>query len=427
MLHHSRFIITLTTLALIATGSIYAQETPQLLKDSFEEGKTAPDGWKRGANLQGVRYIYDRGRGNTGQRSLCLQKTAKRYFPIAQWSRILPLTGQPKSLKVSCQIRAEKVTKAIVDVVFLDKNQKRISHKWASYIGEKQAGDKPVQHNWKEYSGVVSVPEKTAQFEMALQIYGPGKVWFDDLEVTVVKSNTSATNKPAIQKDKNEIEIKVGKGIGRYLLISPDTKQAASKERALLLVLPGGDGSGSFHPFVKRIYENSLSEDFVLAQPIAKMWTQSQKIIWPTTNSKIDSMNYTTEELVGAVIKDVSQKTKIDPSRIYLLAWSSGGPAAYATLLQKQTTVSGAFIAMSVFKPNQLPDLSNAKHRSIYILHSPQDKVCPYPMAKAARDSLSKANVRTTLVEYQGGHGWKGNVYTNIRQGIDWLEKTKAP
>ena len=134
-------------------------------------------------------------------------------------------------------------------------------------------------------------------------------------------------------------------------------------------------------------------------------------------------MKFTTEELIAAVIEDVSKQHKIDPRRIYLLAWSSGGPAAYATVLQKETPLSGALIAMSVFKPDQLPDLKNAKERSIYLLHSPEDKVCPYPMAKTAYDTLSAAGVRTTLIEYPGGHGWKGNVYDNIRQGIEWLQK----
>ncbi len=110
---------------------------------------------------------------------------------------------------------------------------------------------------------------------------------------------------------------------------------------------------------------------------------------------------------------------------MYLLAWSSGGPAAYATLLQKDAPVTGGLIAMSVFKPQQLPDAANAKGRSIYLLHSPQDRVCPYWMAEAGHEAFSKAGVRTTLVNYDGGHGWKGDVYGNIRRGIEWLEKSE--
>ncbi|WP_339731044.1 hypothetical protein [uncultured Gimesia sp.] len=415
-----RYMTSLIVLALLTTGGASATEPDVLLKDSFEEGKKDPDGWKRGANLPGVRYVYDKGRGKTGKRSLSLQKTAKRYFPIAQWYRILPYNGESKTLQVKCQVRAERATKAIIDVQFFDENQNNLGHEWVSYIGIKQAGDSAANHNWKEYSGKVSVPEKTKQIAIALQIYGPGKVWFDDLEVTFAGST------PAAKETKEKgIEVKAGKGVGQYLLIPSSDKTVSDKAQPLLIVLPGGDGSADFHPFVKRIHENALSKEFLLAQPLARQWSSNQKIVWPTTDSKSDAMKYSTEELIEAVIEDISKQHKIDPRRIYLLAWSSGGPAAYATVMQKETLVNGALIAMSVFKPKQLPDPKNAKDRSIYVLHSPEDKICPYWMAKAARESLTNAGVRTNLVDYPGGHGWKGNVYGNIREGIEWLQKTK--
>ncbi|WP_299466200.1 hypothetical protein [uncultured Gimesia sp.] len=420
----TRFALAIIFLASITTGGAFAAEPDVLLKDSFEEGKKDPDGWNRGANLPGVRYIYDKGRGKTGERSLSLEKTATRYFPIAQWYRILPYTGQQTSLRVSAQVRAEQVTKAILDVQFLDANGKHNGHEWVSFIGVEQAGDLPLNHDWKEYSGVVSIPENTKQIGIGLQIYGPGKIWFDDLEATFVPAAAPAKAAPEkTNKAEKAIDVKAGTGVGQYLLVPSSDKTESGKARPLLIVLPGGDGSADFHPFVKRIHEHALSEDFLLAQPIAKKWTTDQVIVWPTTDSKTDAMKFTTEELIAAVIEDVSKQHKIDPRRIYLLAWSSGGPAAYATVLQKETPLSGALIAMSVFKPDQLPDLKNAKERSIYLLHSPEDKVCPYPMAKTAYDTLSAAGVRTTLIEYPGGHGWKGNVYDNIRQGIEWLQK----
>lgn len=422
MNHLIRYAITLTTLALISTETAYTQNPNVLLKDSFEEGKTAPDGWQRGAKISGVRYVYDKGRGKTGKRSLSLQKSARRYFPIAQWYRILPYSGKHTSLKVSGQVRAQQATKAILDVQFLDENGNQIGHKWASYIGAKKAGDAPVSHDWKEYSGEVSIPAKTRQIVVALQIYGPGKVWFDDIEATFVDSTAATTDK----KDKeNEIEVKIGKATGRYLLVPSKTKQTSGRGHALLIVLPGGNGSADFHPFVKRIHEHALSKDFILAQPIARQWTKYQRVVWPTEDSKTSVVKYTTEELVAAVIEDISKKQKIDASQIYLLAWSSGGPAAYATLLQKKTQVSGALIAMSVFKPKRLPEVTNAKNRSIYLLHSQQDLICPFWMAKSAHDTFTNAGVRTNLVDYPGGHGWKGNVYGNIRKGIDWLQNTK--
>jgi hypothetical protein len=74
------------------------------------------------------------------------------------------------------------MTKAILDVQFLDKDGQGISHKWAAYIGGKAEGDPPANHDWKKYSDRVDIPPGTVKLCIALQVYGPGKVWFDDVQ-----------------------------------------------------------------------------------------------------------------------------------------------------------------------------------------------------------------------------------------------------
>ena len=95
----------------------------------------------------------------------------------------------------------------------------------------------------------------------------------------------------------------------------------------------------------------------------------------------------------------------------------------YAAALSKKTRIVGYFVSMSVFKPGSLPPLKTAKGRRIYIEHSPQDKVCPYRMAEDARDKLRDSGATVEFVTYEGGHGWRGNVYGRIRKGIEWLGK----
>ena len=416
-------MLTLTT-AMIAS----AQEPGLLLEDSFEQGRQAPEGWKTGANVQGVRYHYEQRRAKTGSRSLSLQKTAQRYFPIAQWLRTIPLKQGPAKIKVSVQVRAERATKAIVDVIFMDAGGQMISHEWASYIGSKGNGDPPANHNWKEYSGIVEIPAETKRLGLALQIYGPGKVWFDDLRVVDTDSSSapSSSTPPALKSSGGEasakpLAVKIGAEVGHYLASDATGKPTDHNGKALLVVLPGGDGSADFFPFVKRIQTNALPDDFVIAQPIAKKWSEDQVIVWPTKNSSSAPAGYTTEQLISAVIEDVARRVKIDRRRIFLLAWSSGGPAAQATLLQNDSPVAGGMIAMSVFKPKQLPSLRLAKNKRFFLLHSPDDRVCPYWMAKQAEQQLAAAGAETKLVDYEGGHGWRGNVYGNIRAGIDWL------
>ena len=94
-----------------------------------------------------------------------------------------------------------------------------------------------------------------------------------------------------------------------------------------------------------------------------------------------------------------------------------------------KTGITGTFVAMSVFQPASLPRLSAAKGHPYYLYHSPQDFI-PLAQADAARDALQKAGATVELQTYEGGHGWHGDVFGNIRKGITWLEQQvdkKAP
>ena len=85
----------------------------------------------------------------------------------------------------------------------------------------------------------------------------------------------------------------------------------------------------------------------------------------------------------------------------------------------------GSFIAMSVFNPKFLPPLKGANGHAYYLYHSLQDRVCPYRMAEQAKTSLAENGAKVRLETYEGGHGWRGNVYDDIRRGVEWLEKNR--
>lgn len=400
----------------------FAQETTKtsnvIFEDSFENGTRLPDGWKSGARIPGVEYAYDKKAGSTGKRSLSLQKSAQRYFPIAQWFRTIPAPDS-SAVNLSVKVKAKAVTKAIIEVQFLDGSGKFISKKWVSYIGAKQSGDKPVSHDWKEYSGVAEFPPNTKKLLIGLQIYGPGQVWFDDVKMSTAKPPAAAPDTSSTAPKK----IKVNNENAEYIYEAPRKLNASGN--GLLIVLPGGDGSAGFQPFVSNIHKQSVSTDFALAQPIAKKWNTAQRIVWPTSTNMVDGMKYSTEEFIAQVIADVGKQIKLDPQRIILLAWSSGGSAAYATMLQKETRVSGAVLAMSVFKPNYLPSLANAKDRRFYILHSQEDEVCPYWMAKNANTQLAENGAQVKMADYKGGHGWHGDVFGNLSRGLKFAQGTQ--
>jgi len=154
-----------------------------------ENGGEDPDDWVQGAQVEGVKYLWDKEVAFQGKASLCIAKTANRYFPIAQWSQTVNRNGDLPCLEVSAQVKTTKMFKAVLDVVFLDKDGQWISHHWAAYIGSKEPGDPPADHEWKKYSGTVEIPPGTAKICVALQDYGPGKVWFDEIRATYTASS----------------------------------------------------------------------------------------------------------------------------------------------------------------------------------------------------------------------------------------------
>jgi predicted esterase len=133
-------------------------------------------------------------------------------------------------------------------------------------------------------------------------------------------------------------------------------------------------------------------------------------------------MKFSTEEFVDSVVEDVAKKHKIDRAKVFSLSWSSSGPAAYALSLRNKSSVKGSFIAMSVFNPRFLPPLKEAKGHVYYLYHSEDDRLCPYRMVEQAKTSLTENGATVRLKTYEGGHGWRGNIYNDIRQGVEWLE-----
>lgn len=209
----------------------------------------------------------------------------------------------------------------------------------------------------------------------------------------------------------------------RYFLIGlPENHPVPDDGYKLLLVMPGGDGSAEFSPFVKRIYKNAIGEGWLVAQLVAPMWDNKQAnlVVWPTSVLPYKNAKFTTEEFLASVIKDIQARTTINDRHEYLFTWSSGGPAAYAATLHTDSPFDGAFIAMSV-SPLQKLDLKKAEGKRFYLLQSPDDQITKYRFAEAAEKALTNAKAKVKLESYEGGHGWRGPIYPMISEGVSWI------
>jgi predicted esterase/predicted Ser/Thr protein kinase len=251
----------------------------------------------------------------------------------------------------------------------------------------------------------------------------PGSGYADPRKDSAESSTTALAEKSDVAEITAEGAFAEGDTNKHYFLIqAPVAAGASAAARGLLVVLPGGDAGPDFQPFVKRICKYALPPDYLVVQLVAPRWDENQAeiLVWPTLKNRYPAAKFSTEEFADSVIEEVSRAHKIDPRRVFTLSWSSGGPAGYAISLENETRVRGSFVAMSVFRPAQL-DLTKARGQSYYILHSPQDNI-PMRMAEQARDLLAAEGARTMLETYEGGHGWHGDVFGNIRRGIVWLE-----
>lgn len=209
----------------------------------------------------------------------------------------------------------------------------------------------------------------------------------------------------------------------RYFLIGAKESQAPAKGYSLLIVLPGGDASAEFNPFVRRLFKYTLDENWLVVQVVAPRWSkqQAERLVWPTELNPDKSAKFSTEKFLQAIIGDVQAKSKIDPKKIFLLGWSSGGPPCYAMALRKDSPVTGAFVSMSIFNPKVLPPLKNGEHKRFYLLQSPDDRVTKFFFAEKASQGLKDAGAQVHLEPYAGGHGWQGPVWQMIGDGVSWL------
>jgi len=410
-----------------------------LIKNSsFEEGSNLPS-WQMGSIPPNadppITVSIDSGTAHSGKSSLKFERTQRGFFPVSMCSQQIVFDGSQSKIKVGLWAKAESVSKATMAVMFQGGDG---SIEWGAYIGAQNPGDSPANHDWKHYGAVLAIPSGTTGITIALETYGPGSLWVDDVSAAYVPATTplqpamivaeeKAEDAEADIKDVTNMDLKVGKDpMKRYFLIGPNKAPQPAEGYKLLLVMPGGDGSADFNAFVRRISKFALPDGYVVAELVAPKWSaeQSTQVVWPIRRQHIAGVRFTTEEFIDSVVADVSKKMKIDANKVFTLSWSSGGPAAYSASLS-HGSVKGSFIAMSVFKPTELPALFEAKGLPYYIYHSPDDHVCPLTQAKQAADALKQAGAITKLTTYSGGHGWHGDIFGSIREGMLWLESPK--
>ncbi len=404
-------------IALLTTAPAVAEDN-LLPNGSFE---SALDGWMVVNNSGRLKAEASAKARRKGDKGLRINKTGGPPVDVIRANLSdLPAGGR---VKVSAMLKADKARNA-----------------WFKFFAYDDQGNVAVKNvdikhitgsfGWQRVSRVYDLPANARTGAVIIMMVMGGTVYVDDIRVTPTEEKADAKTEPA-DDDSAEIPSQDLRADDnpkmRYFLIGPKPDARRPKRGyRLLIVLPGGDGGADFHPFVKRIAANALSDRYLVAQPVAFKWTVGQKITWPTITNSVDGMEFSTEEFVDAVIKDARKRHKLDRRHVYALGWSSGGPAVYALSLRKKTPIRGSYVAMSVFVQTRQPSLKRAKGHAYFLDHSPEDSVCKFFFAKKARSALTEHGAKVELVTYKGGHGWHGDVFGRIAEGIKWLEKNRA-
>jgi len=422
-------------LALAAVPAAHAKIENLLPNGGFEKGL---EGWKVENESGTFKAEIDGKVRAEGKSSARLTSTVSGGFANDRLTFDLRRLPPGKRVVVSARVQGKDLRNAFLKLFVFDAKDRVLVEDVdvAKYTGS---------FDWRDADRKFDLPKEAVRAEVRFCLFLGGEAWLDDVRVMgdaaaareFVPSGGFPGEEPggdggaksaAGEEDGIRTEdLRAGRDERkRYLLHGP--RRGAKEPRdgwRIAVVMPGGSGTAEFAPFVRNILRNGLSDDYLVAQPVAFKWTGKQEIVWPTKGSPVEGMQFTTEEFVDAVVEELAAGRKVDRTCVFTLSWSSSGPAAYAIALREKSPVTGSYVAMSVFVPDRLPPLENGKGRAFILDHSPDDRVCRFSFAEKARDELRKAGARIELSTYEGGHGWHGDVFGRIRRGFEFLERSR--
>ena len=181
-----------------ATTPAFAQNAakPTLIQNAgFETGEALPNLWEKDSMLgdaeaMGVSVSRDTAVAHSGKSSLRFDRTTKRYNPVLVMNQAIPFDATAKKIKLGMWVKAVQAGKATLAVWFMKEGGiEKIE--WGGYVQAK--GENPmarIEHDWKLYDSVLAIPEGTDGITISLQMYGPGKVWMDDVTAEYVSDAT---------------------------------------------------------------------------------------------------------------------------------------------------------------------------------------------------------------------------------------------
>jgi len=189
----------------------------------------------------------------------------------------------------------------------------------------------------------------------------------------------------------------------RYGLYVPLT-YTPSRSYPLVICLHGAGFDGD--TYLDR-WQPRLGEDYLLACPsidLGAWWTREG------------------EELVLAVLSEVSRKYRVDSDRVFLTGMSNGGIGTYLIGLNHPDRFAALVPMAAALPPDLFPLLENAKNLPFYIIHGAQDQVMPVQYSREVVDYLRNRGQSVIYREHERVHPMAGGHFFPREELPDLLE-----
>ena len=194
-----------------------------------------------------------------------------------------------------------------------------------------------------------------------------------------------------------------------YGLYVPKDYQSA-RAYPLIICLHGAGFDGS--SYLDR-WEPRLGEHYLLACPTM------EAAAWWTSKA---------EELVSAVLREVTRTYHVDPNRVFLSGMSNGGIGTYLIGLNYVDRFA-ALVPMAGALPDPLlPLLDNARTTPFYLIHGAKDQVIPAKYSQTVQAYLKKQGYSVIYRKHDQVHPMAGGHFFPREQLpalMDWLAKQR--
>jgi pimeloyl-ACP methyl ester carboxylesterase len=109
------------------------------------------------------------------------------------------------------------------------------------------------------------------------------------------------------------------------------------------------------------------------------------------------------EALVIQSLRDAVSRFHIDPKRIYIDGYSSGGSGAWWFSARFADLFAGVIIRCGIRRISDR-ELSQLRDKAIFLIHAAQDLKCPVEQARQAAATMARKKIPHRYVEFPRGH-----------------------